>query len=97
MERYGPLDLTLSFLPPTSTLPPGRLVLSLATDWRNARQRFPDVSPGHLTYPAASLAVEAGVMQVLEDGSFQLARPVTGAEAVAAVKKLQDLAESTAR
>jgi hypothetical protein len=61
------------------------------------RHRFPDVSAGHLAYPAASLAVEAGVMRPLEDGTFQLARAVTGAEAVAAVKKLEELAESPAR
>ena len=48
--------------------------------------------PGHLNYPAASLAVEAGVMTTAPDGSFQLTRPVTGAEAVAAVDKLAELA-----
>lgn len=70
---------------------------ALAASWRNARRSFPDVSAGHLAYPAASLAVEAGVMRPLEDGSFQLARAVTGAEAVAAVKKLEELAESPGR
>jgi tetratricopeptide (TPR) repeat protein len=65
--------------------------------WQNARRKFPDVSPGHLSYPAASMVVEAGVMQPLEDGSFQLTRPVTGAEAAAAVKKLGDLAGRTSR
>jgi tetratricopeptide (TPR) repeat protein len=70
---------------------------ALAASWRNVRHRFPDVSAGHLAYPAASLAVEAGVMRPLEDGTFQLARAVTGAEAVAAVKKLEELAESPAR
>jgi tetratricopeptide (TPR) repeat protein len=69
----------------------------LAASWKTSRRRFPDVSPGHLAYPAASLTVDAGVMRVLEDGSFQLARPVTGAEAVAAVRRLEELAESTAR
>jgi tetratricopeptide (TPR) repeat protein len=69
----------------------------LAEAWRSARRKFPDVSPGHLAYPAASLAVEAGVMLPLDDGSFQLTRPVSGAEAAAAVKKLEELAESVAR
>jgi tetratricopeptide (TPR) repeat protein len=64
-----------------------------AAAWRNAGRRFPDVSPGHLSYPAVSLAVESGVMTTAEDGSFQLSRPVTGSEAVAAVKKLESLAE----
>jgi tetratricopeptide (TPR) repeat protein len=64
----------------------------LAASWRSARRKFPDVSPAHLSYPAASVAVEAGIMQTLPDGTFQLAAPVTGAEAVAAVKKLEGLA-----
>jgi tetratricopeptide (TPR) repeat protein len=64
----------------------------LAVSWRSARRKFPDVSPAHLSYPAASVAVEAGVMETLPDGTFQLATPVTGAEAVAAVKKLEGLA-----
>ena len=70
---------------------------SLATSWRSSSRRFPDLPPGHLVYPAASLAVEAGVMSVLDDGTFQLARPVTGSEAVGAVRKLEELAESAAR
>jgi hypothetical protein len=70
---------------------------ALASSWRGAKRQFTDVTPAHLGYPAASVAVEAGVMQPLEDGSFQLSRLVTGAEAVAAVKKLEDLAESAKR
>lgn len=65
----------------------------LGASWREARHRFPDVSPGHLDYPAASLAVEAGVMTTLENGTFQLSRPVTGPEAIAAVRKLEELSE----
>jgi tetratricopeptide (TPR) repeat protein len=64
----------------------------LAAEWRNARRKFPDVGPRHLSYPAVSLAVEAGVLATLEDGSVQLTRPVTGKEAVAAVEKLRELA-----
>jgi tetratricopeptide (TPR) repeat protein len=71
---------------------------ALGARWRDAaRPRFPDVPQGHLSYPAVSLVVEAGVMTAAEDGSFQLTRPVTGAEAVAAVKKLEDLAIIRAR
>jgi tetratricopeptide (TPR) repeat protein len=71
---------------------------ALGAQWRNAaRRRFPDVSQGHLSYPSVSLVVEAGVMTPAEDGSFQLARPATGAEAIAAVKKLEDLANSRAQ
>jgi len=70
---------------------------TLAASWRSAKRSFSDVPPAHLSYPAASLAVEAGVMQTLSDGSFQLAKPVTGAEAVAAISKLEELAESGVR
>jgi tetratricopeptide (TPR) repeat protein len=63
----------------------------LAASWRTARRSFPDLSPSHLTYPAASLAVEAGVMKTAADGSFLLSHPVTGAEALAAVKKIREL------
>ena len=70
---------------------------ALAASWRSARQQFPDLPQAHLSYPAAALTVEAGVMRAQPDGSFQLTRPVTGAEAVAAVKKLEELAERAAR
>jgi tetratricopeptide (TPR) repeat protein len=69
----------------------------LAAGWRNARPKFTDVPPGHLRYPAVALAVGAGVMASTGEGSFQLARPVTGAEAVSAIRKLQDLAGSRRR
>ena len=70
---------------------------ALASSWKSGKRQFADVPPAHLSYPAASVSVEAGVMQPLSDGSFQLARPVTGAEAVAAVKKLEELAEIARR
>jgi tetratricopeptide (TPR) repeat protein len=70
---------------------------TLASAWRNTRRQFADVPPAHLSYPAASVAVEAGVMEPLSDGSFQLSRLVTGAEAVAAVRKLEELAEGDKR
>jgi tetratricopeptide (TPR) repeat protein len=70
---------------------------ALASSWRSAKREFADVSPAHLSYPAALVTVEAGVMQPLPDGSFQLSKLVTGAEAVAAVKKLEELAESARR
>lgn len=69
----------------------------LAASWRNAKRQFPDLSPGHLVYPAASLSVEAGVMTTVENGSFDQTRPITGAEAVAAVRALEDLAERRRR
>lgn len=65
---------------------------TLGTAWRNARRRFPDVPAGHLAHPAASMAVEAGVIRPLENGGFGLTRPVSGAEAVAAVTRLLEIA-----
>ncbi len=64
----------------------------LTASLRNARGKFSDVPPGHLSYSAASIAVQSGVMTVTSDGSFELQRPVTGAEAVAAVNRLAELA-----
>ena len=69
----------------------------LGASWRDPRRTFTDLSPGHLSHSAASVAVEAGVMAAMPDGSFQLSRPVTGAEALAAVKKLEDLSERRRR
>ena len=69
----------------------------LAASLRAARGRFPDVPPGHFSYPAASAVVEAGVMTATQDGSFQLSRPATGQEAVNAVGKLLELSGHQAR
>ncbi len=69
----------------------------LAASIRNARGKFPDISPGHLSYHAASVVVETGVMTPASDGSFQLSRPVTGQEAVTAVNKLAELSGRPSR
>jgi tetratricopeptide (TPR) repeat protein len=60
--------------------------------WESARLTFSDLSPGHLAYPAVSAAVAAGILTVGPGNSFQPARPVTGAEAVEAITKVQELA-----
>jgi len=64
----------------------------LAARWRDPRPRFADVAPGHLSYPAAARSVSAGVMSTVDKDTFQLSRPVTGAEAADAVSKLAALA-----
>lgn len=69
----------------------------LAASWKNPRRKFTDVSPAHPQHAAVSVAVEAGVMTPTPDGSFQLTRSVTGAEAVAAVRKLEALSERRRR
>ena len=66
---------------------------SAAAAWRNARPRFSDLPPGHLNYPAAAQAVAAGVMQTIDKDAFQLTRPVSGPEAIAAVNRLLALTE----
>lgn len=62
-----------------------------AAAWKGGRVRFSDLPTGHLSYPAASVAVQSGVMKTAEGDEFQLSRPVTGAEALAAVRKLEEL------
>jgi tetratricopeptide (TPR) repeat protein len=59
--------------------------------WESARLKFSDLAPGHLAYPAASIAVAAGVMSTGPADSFQPTRLVTGAEAVEAIAKVEEL------
>jgi tetratricopeptide (TPR) repeat protein len=59
--------------------------------WETARLKFSDLAPGHLAYPAASMAVAAGVMRTGPANSFQPSRLVTGAEAVEAIAKVEEL------
>lgn len=62
-----------------------------AAQWRDAHPALSDVPPGHLAYPAVSVAVASGVMPA-PGGRFDLTRPVTGAEAIEALARLQALA-----
>ena len=57
-------------------------------------KQISDLPPGHLSYPAAALAVTSGVMPALEGNTFQLSRVVTGAEAIAAVERIEKLTTS---
>jgi len=63
-----------------------------AKAWESARLRFSDLTASHLAYPAASAAVAAGVMATVGDNAFQPSRPVTGADAIAAVARIESLA-----
>jgi tetratricopeptide (TPR) repeat protein len=60
--------------------------------WEGSRLRFTDLSPSHLAYPAASAAVAAGVLKTAPDNAFQPSRPVTGAEAIEAIAKIEEMA-----
>jgi hypothetical protein len=62
-----------------------------ATDWERAPVAVSDVTPEHLAYPAVRRVVAAGVMP-LHDGAFELLAPVSGAEAIEVVTRLEALA-----
>jgi tetratricopeptide (TPR) repeat protein len=63
-----------------------------AKAWESARLKFSDLSASHLAYPAVSAAVAAGVMKTTGENSFQPSRVVTGAEAIAAIERIESLA-----
>jgi tetratricopeptide (TPR) repeat protein len=85
--RRGDLALVVSrVLGLIATLHPTR------ARWLSARVTIADLATGHLSYPAVSQAVASGVMTLDAAGAFQLLRPVTGAEVVDAVARLEALA-----
>jgi tetratricopeptide (TPR) repeat protein len=65
----------------------------LAARWRDPHPKFSDIGPNHLSYAAAARSVSSGVMSTLEDGSFQLSRPVGGREAIETVSRLDEVAK----
>ena len=50
-----------------------------------------DMPASHLVYPAAAAVVAVGVMPLVDGMRFEVNRPVTGAEAVAVINRLQAL------
>jgi len=60
--------------------------------WQSARLKFTDLSATHLAYPAASIAVAAGVLKTGDNNAFQPSKVVTGAEAIDAIDKVGALA-----
>jgi tetratricopeptide (TPR) repeat protein len=64
-----------------------------AKAWQAAKLKIADVPAGHLSYSSVSAAVASGVMPLTENGTFQLLRPVTGAEVVEVVTRLEALAK----
>ena len=63
-----------------------------ARSWQTARVKFSDLSTNHLAYPAASAAVASGVMRVGPGDSFQPSGPVSGADAVEAIGRIEAIA-----
>ncbi len=59
--------------------------------WRAARPKFDDLPATHLIYPAAALAVAAGVLPAIDGSTFQPGRAVSGAEALASLERLDAL------
>lgn len=62
-----------------------------AAKWQGVRLQIGDVPPTHLAYPAVSAAIASGVLTLDADGTFNLLRQVSGAEAGAAVMRLEAL------
>jgi tetratricopeptide (TPR) repeat protein len=59
--------------------------------WESARLQFTDLSARHVAYPAASAAVASGILATGPNNTFQPSKPVTGAEAIEAIGKLEAL------
>jgi tetratricopeptide (TPR) repeat protein len=75
-----------------------RLLSVIASSSPSVRERLAsrpaiaDVPPQHLQHDAVASAVAAGVMPLLDGGTFQVGRPVSGDEAVAAIDRVRALA-----
>jgi tetratricopeptide (TPR) repeat protein len=67
----------------------------LAARLAQARGAFTDLAPTHLLYPAASRAVASGILPAAAGEPFQPLQPVTGAEAMAAMDRLDALARQS--
>jgi tetratricopeptide (TPR) repeat protein len=63
----------------------------LLKEWQGRVQKMGDVGVSNLHYADASLSVAAGIIPLLDGGSFQLSRSVSGAEAVDAVSRIERL------
>ena len=69
----------------------GAMKPQLAKKWQATKVQIADVPSGHLSYTAVSAAVASGVMP-LSGGNFDLLRPVSGAEAMEIIGRLEALA-----
>jgi tetratricopeptide (TPR) repeat protein len=59
------------------------------------RPAIADLTPRHTQYRAVAAAVASGVMPLLAGDRFQVAQPVSGAEAVEAIDRVRALASGT--
>jgi len=65
--------------------------------WRSSRPVLADVPWSHLAYPAIAGALASGAMRMAGGDRFLPGRQVTGAETVAAVDRLEQLAKQRSR
>jgi tetratricopeptide (TPR) repeat protein len=63
----------------------------LLKDWQSRLQKMADVGVSNLHYADASLSVAAGILPLAEGGLFQLSQPVSGAEAIEAIARIERL------
>jgi tetratricopeptide (TPR) repeat protein len=70
---------------------------TLFGEWASARRPIADVGEDHLSYQAVSLAVAAGVLPLLDGDTFQLTRPVSGAEGLDAIERLEAMVPDSQR
>ena len=68
---------------------------TLLKNWQSRQQKMADVGVSNLHYADVSLSVAAGVLSLTEGGLFELSRPVTGAEAIEAITRIERLHTST--
>jgi tetratricopeptide (TPR) repeat protein len=59
--------------------------------WQSRQQKMADVGVSNLRYADVSLSVAAGILSLNDRGMFELSRPVTGAEAIDAISRIQRL------
>ena len=75
-----------------------RLLSVIASSNASVRERLArrpaisDVPPQHLQHDAVASAVAAGVIPLLDNGTFQVGRPVSGEEAVEVIDRVRALA-----
>jgi tetratricopeptide (TPR) repeat protein len=63
----------------------------LLKDWQSRMQKMSDVGVSNLRYADASLSVAAGIIPLVDGGAFQLTRPVSGAEAIETITRIERL------
>jgi tetratricopeptide (TPR) repeat protein len=63
----------------------------LLKEWQSRVQKMVDVGVSNLHYADASLSVAAGIIPLMEGGSFQLSRRVSGGEAIDVINRIENL------